>query len=359
MQAKIGDLNSVAQDGLNGLPITRSFNLARVLDERFQTGQPSGALKGMSIARLRSTIDVLSIVVGFSPFLITFGYGGYLAITGVITFGGIFAFVNLLNYVVNPLGEIPRLVATIGEAVGAAQRIFQALDHDLERSSGDGHPSRLQAAGPAIRFQDLSFAYEAGTPILKGRSASRSNAARRSPSSGPAAAASRPCSSCSWGTTRWRMAARHLFGEDLNRWQLAAARQQMAFVAQDTYLFPVSIEENIACGKPGAEPGGDRAGRPAANIHDFIQTLPEGYAPPVGERGARLSGGQHQRLSLARAILKDAPILLLDEPTSALDTESEALVQEALDRFMARAHHHRHRPPPVDDQERRPGPGAG
>ena len=127
MQAKIGDLNSVAQDGLNGLPITKSFNLARVMDGRYQTINRLVALKGMSIARLRSTIDVLSLVVGFSPFLITFGYGGYLAITGVITFGGIFAFVNLLNYVVNPLGQIPTLVASIGEAVGALQRIFQAL----------------------------------------------------------------------------------------------------------------------------------------------------------------------------------------------------------------------------------------
>lgn len=126
-----------------------------------------------------------------------------------------------------------------------------------------------------------------------------------------------------------------LFGEDLNRWQLPAARQQMAFVSQDTYLFPVSIEENIACGKLGATRTEIERAASAANIHPFIQTLPDGYSTAVGERGARLSGGQKQRISLARAFLKDAPILLLDEPTSALDSESEALVQEALDRFMA------------------------
>ena len=109
----------------------------------------------------------------------------------------------------------------------------------------------------------------------------------------------------------------------------------MAFVAQDTYLFPVSIAENIACGHPGAGQAEiERAAR-LANIHEYIAGLPDGYNTPVGERGARLSGGQRQRISLARAILKDAPLLLLDEPTSALDTESEALVQEALERFMA------------------------
>lgn len=120
-----------------------------------------------------------------------------------------------------------------------------------------------------------------------------------------------------------------------NRWQPAAARQQMAFVAQDTYLFPISAKENIACGRLGAGQDEIEHAAAAANIHDFIQALPQGYETAVGERGARLSGGQKQRISLARAILKDAPILLLDEPTSALDSESEALVQEALDRFMA------------------------
>jgi len=107
----------------------------------------------------------------------------------------------------------------------------------------------------------------------------------------------------------------------------------MAFVAQDTYLFPVSLGENIGCSKPGASQADiERAAR-QANIHEFIAGLPEGYATNAGEWGARLSGGQKQRISLARAILKDAPILLLDEPTSALDAESEALIQEALDRF--------------------------
>jgi subfamily B ATP-binding cassette protein MsbA/ATP-binding cassette subfamily B protein AbcA/BmrA len=127
----------------------------------------------------------------------------------------------------------------------------------------------------------------------------------------------------------------YLLERDLNHWSLASAREQMAFVAQDTYLFPVSIAENIACGRPGATQEELEHAARMANIHEYIASLPEGYDTPVGERGVRLSGGQRQRLALARAILKDAPILLLDEPTSALDTESEALVQEALERFMA------------------------
>jgi ABC-type multidrug transport system fused ATPase/permease subunit len=112
-------------------------------------------------------------------------------------------------------------------------------------------------------------------------------------------------------------------------------RQQMAIVAQDTYLFPTSIAENIRLGKPDASQEEVEQAARLANIHDFICSLPQDYNTSAGEWGGRLSGGQRQRISLARAILKDAPILLLDEPTSALDTESEALVQQALERFTA------------------------
>jgi ABC-type multidrug transport system fused ATPase/permease subunit len=334
MQEKIGDLNSLAQDGLNGLPITKSFNLVKILDERFGSLNRLVVLKGLRIARLRSAVDVLSIAVGFSPFLITFGFGGYLAISGALTFGGIFAFINLLNYVVNPLGEIPRLVASIGEALGAAQRVYQALDHAPERETGTiDQPVRLQ--GPAIRFQDLSFAYEAGTPVLKGVSF-EIQPGEKIAIVGPSGSGKSTLLKLLLGFYPVENGRLSLFGADINEWQLAAVRQQMAFVAQDTYLFPVSIEENIACGKLGAGRDEIERAAQAANIHNFIMTLPDAYATPVGERGARLSGGQKQRLALARAILKDAPLLLLDEPTSALDSESEALVQEALDRFMAR-----------------------
>lgn len=332
MQTEIGAVNSVAQDSLNGLSITKSFNLINLLDERFRQANRWVIYKGIAIARLRSGVDILSTVVSFTPFLIAFGYGGYLAIHGVITFGGIVAFINLLNYVVNPLGAIPSLVASISESAGSAQRIFQVLDHDLERSSGTiTQPGLL--AGPVIRLKNLSFAYQPETPILQ-----RVNLEVRSGEKiaivGPSGSGKSTLLKLILGYYPVEDEHVFLFSEDLNRWQLAAARQQMALVAQDTYLFPVSMKENIACGKLGADCKDIEQAAISANIHDFIQSLPQGYQTYVGERGARLSGGQKQRLSLARAILKDAPILLLDEPTSALDSESEALVQEALDRFM-------------------------
>jgi ABC-type multidrug transport system fused ATPase/permease subunit len=334
MQEQIGALNSVAQDGLNGLPISKSFNLSRILDERFKQANRWVIYKGVAIARMRSGVDILSTVVGFTPFLIAFGYGGYLAISGSITFGAIFAFINLLNYVVNPLGNIPRLVASISESVGSAQRIFQVLDHDLERGSG-AVTQALHTAGPVLRVKGLSFAYQPDTPILR-QIDFEVQPGEKIAIVGPSGSGKSTLFKLILGYYPIEAERIFLYGEDLNNWQLAAARKHMALVAQDTYLFPVSVEENIACGKLGAERGAIEQAAAAANIHDYIQTLPQGYQTSVGERGARLSGGQKQRLSLARAILKDAPVLLLDEPTSALDTESEALVQEALDRFMAK-----------------------
>ena len=333
MQEQIGALNSVAQDGLNGLPISKSFNLSKILDERFNQANRWVIYKGVSIARLRSGVDILATVVGFTPFLIAFGYGGYLAINKIITFGGIVAFISLLNYVVNPLGNIPRLVASISESVGAAQRIFQVLDQDLERSSG-AVTQPLHTGGPVIRVNGLSFAYQSDTSILRQIDFEVQHGEKIA-IVGPSGSGKSTLFKLILGYYPVEDGRVYLYGEDLNNWQLAAARKQMALVAQDTYLFPVSVEENIACGRLSAGREAIEQAAAAANIHDYIQSLPQGYQTLVGERGARLSGGQKQRLSLARAILKNAPVLLLDEPTSALDSESEALVQEALDRFMA------------------------
>jgi ATP-binding cassette subfamily B protein len=333
MQEEIGDLNSIAQDALGGLSITKSFNLVDVLGARFD-GLNRGVIRqGISIARLRSYVDSISTVVGFSPFLIAFGFGGYLAVTGRMTFGSIFAFINLLNYVVGPLGQIPGLIANIGESIGAAYRVFEVLDHDLEREGGTVTEPPVWT-GPTIRFEDTAFAYEVDTPVLRGVSLDI-QPGENIAIVGPSGSGKSTLIKLLLGFYPVSAGNITLYGADINEWQLAAARKQMAFVAQDTYLFPVSVKENIACGRPGASQAEVEQAAIAANIHDFVLTLPEGYGTEVGERGARLSGGQRQRISLARAILKDAPILLLDEPTSALDSESEALVQEALDRMMA------------------------
>jgi subfamily B ATP-binding cassette protein MsbA/ATP-binding cassette subfamily B protein AbcA/BmrA len=331
MQAEIGKVNSVAQDALAGAMVVKSFNLTDQLDQRFAEANHVVLKKGMGIARIWSWIIAAGYALSITPFIIAFGIGGYLIIDRQMTFGSLFAFIQLLNYVVNPLGQLPPVIASMGEAAGAAQRIFKLLDQPSERETGsvtqpspDGHA--------VIQFQDVSFSYSDGVPVLKDI-ALDIHKGQTVAVVGPSGGGKSTLLKLILGYYPPPHGLIRLFGDDLNEWKLSAARQQMAFVAQDSYLFPVSLAENIRIGHPGATQAEiERAAR-LANIHDFIAGLPDGYETNAGEWGSRLSGGQKQRISLARAILKDAPILLLDEPTSALDTESEALVQEALERF--------------------------
>jgi len=337
MQTAVGNTIGVAQDGLAGLMVTKAFNLMGIMDERFRAANQVTVQKGLLLARLRAATDGGGALFGVFPFLITFGFGGYLAINGMMTFGSLMSFVNLMNFVANPLSNLPPAFAGVSEGMGAIQRLYEILDTPSERSSGSRFAiTASDTKGAAGEFEHVDFNYDAaalGRPTLR-------DVTTRIPQGHMAAIVG---GSGSGKSTLLKVllgfypidAGRiQLFGRDLNAWSLSAARQQMAFVAQDTFLFPVSIAENIACGKPGANQAEiERAAR-MANIHEDIMAMSDGYKTLVGERGARLSGGQRQRISLARAILKDAPILLLDEPTSALDTESESLVQDALERFM-------------------------
>ncbi len=332
MQEEIGKVTSIAQDGLAGLLVTKAFNLAGIMNERLGTANQAVVKKGYSLARLRAIVDGVSYFVGLSPFIITFGYGGYLVINGQITFGALLAFINLMNYVANPLISIPGTLASISEGSGAAQRTFQVLDQPAERDDGKVTRPDLGAQS-LIAFEQVKFQYQKDAPVIN-QVSFRIEKGQTVALVGPSGSGKTTLLKLLLGFYPAQEGAIYLMGQELDCWQLAVARQQMSFVAQDTYLFPVSIAENIACGRLSANQAEIEEAARLANIHDFILTLPEGYQTLVGERGARLSGGQKQRISLARAVLKNAPILLLDEATSALDTESEALVQEALERFM-------------------------
>ncbi len=334
MQNEIGQVNSAAQDSLTGAMVVKAFNLETLLDERFHRANQKALNKGLGIARLRSAIEGITLPLSITPFILAIGLGGYFVIEKQITFGSLFAFINLLNFVVNPLGFLPAVFASMSEAAGAAERVFDVLDQPAERQNGSPAPTAARKNPNAIELRDLSFAYADGTPVLKNISFDIPTG-QKVAIVGPSGGGKSTLLKLILGNYPIAAGSLRLLGQDLSSWQLSAAREQMAFVAQDTYLFPVSLAENIRLGRPNASQAQIEAAARLANIHDFILSLPQGYQTPAGEWGGRLSGGQRQRISLARAILKDAPILLLDEPTSALDTESEALVQQSLERFTA------------------------
>jgi len=223
-------------------------------------------------------------------------------------------------------------IRNLREVAPAVERVFEILDQPIETTALSTTQSAPQLNG--ITFNLVNFQYSDGTKILEDFSLNldKGNVVALVGSSG-----------CGKSTVLKLLCGFYapqsgqimISGSDIFQSNIGDARKQVSLVSQDTYLFPTSISENIGYGRLGATQEEIEDAAKVANAHEFITAQPEGYQTQVGEWGFKLSGGEKQRIALARAILKDAPILLLDEPTSALDAQSEAIVQEALERFMS------------------------
>ena len=209
---------------------------------------------------------------------------------------------------------------------------MEVLETEQEVVDRPGAPALPPSRGH-VRFEDVTFGYEAERPILRGISLEAIPGQTVAIVGPTGAGKSTLISLVPRFFDPWQGRVM-IDGQDVRDVQVKSLREQIGIVVQEPFLFPFTIAENIAYGRPDASREEiERAAR-AANAHQFIERLPEGYDTMVGERGATLSGGERQRLSIARALLKDAPILILDEPTSALDAETEGLLLEALERLM-------------------------
>jgi ATP-binding cassette subfamily B protein/subfamily B ATP-binding cassette protein MsbA len=258
---------------------------------------------------------------------------GYQALRGAISVGAVLVF---LAYYGALQGEIRTLVQIFPALKGlgpSLDRIYEVLGATPEVSDRPG-AVRLGRTAGAIGFEAVGFGYEPERPVL--RSVSLSVAAgERVALVGPTGAGKSTLVSLIprfFDPDQGRVL---LDGTDVRDVQLASLRAQISLVLQEPFLFPLSIAQNIAYGRPDASMSEVEAAARAANAHAFISRLPQGYETVIGERGATLSGGERQRLSIARALLKDAPVLIMDEPTSALDAETEALILQALDTLLA------------------------
>ncbi|MGI6365484.1 MAG: ABC transporter ATP-binding protein [Bacillota bacterium] len=326
LQEKLAEVNNLTQDALGGAEVVKAFNLQEAMEARCEESLAGVVRASLDLARQQVKVRCASVLAAITPFLIPVGIGGWFAIIGRITTGSLLGFLNLINNVTAPIERLPRAMAGHQKAMAALDRIFQLIDEPRERTSGEEFGNGQEVI---LSARDLVFGYDNG-PVLQGLSFEL----RRGETValvGPSGAGKSTVFKLLTGFYRPSQGNINLYNRPLEEWNLSALRRQMAVVSQDTFLFPGTIAENIALGKPGASREEIIAAAKKANAHQFIQELPQGYDHVLAERGANLSGGQRQRLAIARAILLDAPILLLDEATSALDTESERLVQDALD----------------------------
>ncbi len=329
-QGQYGTLNSMVQDTIGGIYISKSYNLAKVLFEKFKSFSNEMLSNQLKLEKREAMLTPFTMILRLLPFLSCAIYGGYLAVKGQITPGSLSAFLYLINYLTEPLTAFPGMLSELRSTMASVDRISDLLKQPVERS--DGNAFARDYSKTVIEFDNVSFSYKDNVRVLDGLSFSI-------PANKTIALVGR--SGCGKSTVFKLLCGFYetnegdikLYGQDLDEWELDSSRLHLSLVSQDIYLFPGTIAENISYGNPGASFDEIVSAAKAAKAHDFIMKHSDGYNMIVGERGNKLSGGQRQRISIARAILKDAPILLLDEPTSALDVHSEALVQEALEHF--------------------------
>jgi len=332
-QKELGDLNAMLNDNLQGIREIKAFT--REDTEKVRIGE--------KIDRYRtSLLSALKLMATFQPFvdftsslgvLIVIFFGGRLALQGILPVEDLVAFFLYLELFYQPVRGLSNAWEAIQGSLAGADRVGELLIEEPEVQSGvdvrkiDG---RVQGA---IQFQEVGFQYNSDVSVLENINLdvpAKTVVALVGPTGvGKSTLVSlipRFYDVCQGSIT--------LDGIDIRTITLDDLRKQISIVLQDVFLFHGTVRENIQFGRPGASEQEIMAAAKVANAHEFIIQLQNGYDTMIGERGIKLSGGQKQRLSIARAVLKDAPILILDEATSSVDTETELLIQQALERLM-------------------------
>jgi ATP-binding cassette subfamily B protein len=332
-QKELGNLNALLNDNLSGIREIKAFTREEDEEKRVHTGIDNYR---------KSLLKALKLMATFQPFveftssigtLIVIYFGGRLALQGTLPVADLVAFFLYLESFYSPVRNLSGAWEAVQSSLAGADRVAGLLAEPREPQTVRGAAPVTGRVRGEFVFRNVSFEYAEGIPVLEDVSLeipAKSVVALV----GPTGVGKTTLVSLIPRFYDVTSGSITLDGRDLCDYTLDSLRQQISIVLQDVFLFYGTVRENLLFGRPNADEAEMIAAAQAANAHDFIAELPEGYDTLIGERGVKLSGGQKQRLSIARAILKDAPILILDEATSSVDTETEQLIQQALERLM-------------------------
>jgi subfamily B ATP-binding cassette protein MsbA len=332
IQSRLSDFTAMMQESLSAERVVKAFGRERYEIDRYYEQNEQTFAASMQNVRLTSiltpTIEFIAALAATALIWV----GGKEVVDGRITAGTLVAFLTYAVNMSNPLKRLSRAYAGIQQALAGADRVFGILDMEEPISDRPG-AILLPSAEGHVCVEDVTFSYKEGVPALSHVSLA-AKPGQMIAFVGPSGAGKSTIANLIPRFYDVDSGAIFVDGHDIRDLTLESLRAQIGIVPQETMLFSTTVRENIRYGRLDATDEEIEAAARDANAHEFIMELPEGYDTQIGERGLMLSGGQRQRIAIARAILKDPKILILDEATSALDTESEKIVQAALDRLM-------------------------
>ncbi len=332
-QERVGDLSNALQEAFSGIEVIKTFRWEEASIERFHNEGERLRRVSLKSARLNEVTAPFMELLGAIGAAAIVWYGGHQVLSGTTTAGSFFSFLTALFLLYDPLKRAGTLNNSFQAALAAAERVFEVMDTAPEPCEVGGR-RRLERPVEEVAFEDVRFAYDPEKgEVLRGMTfkARRGETVALVGSSGAGKSTALKLLPRFYDPTAGTI---RINGIDLREYDLDDLRRAIAVVTQDTFLFNDTVRRNLLMGRPEAGESEVVAAGRAAHAEAFIRKLPQGYDTVVGERGDLLSGGQKQRIAIARALLKNAPILILDEATSSLDTESEAEVQAAMAELM-------------------------
>ena len=331
-QQRMGELVSTLDESLSGIKVIKSYNATGYVKQKFYDLSEDLARLTLSMARRQQLASPMSEFLGISAVGVILVFGGSLVFKDALSPEGFIAFIAMFSQITRPVRTFIDQFSNINQGIAAGERIFSIIDAQSEIQDKPG-AIELDGLKDKIEFRDIHFSYDGSREVIEGISFEikrGETVALVGPSGGGKSTLSELI------PRFYDVKAGDILidGVSVRDYTQDSLRAHMSVVAQDTVLFNDTIEGNIAMGKAGATHDEIVEAARIANADCYIQEAPEGYQTNIGDRGVKLSGGQRQRLSIARAVLKNPEILILDEATSALDTESEKLVQDALNKLL-------------------------
>lgn len=347
VQEGLGDAGIVLEEALSAQRVVKAFGREEYEADRFTTRMQQSLRKALQRALAQALLGPVNQLIGLIAVVILLWVGGHEVLAGRLTAGDLVAFMLYLFMLIGPLVALSNLYSQIQAALAATERVFALLDEPIEPSTNDPSAPALPPMSGHVAFQDVSFTYPATLkdtndtsspsrprPIVLQHMTFEVQPGQMVALVGPSGAGKTTTLALLLRLYEIDAGAIRVDGTDIRSVSVRSLRDQLAIVPQEPVLFGDSIAENIRYGRLDATDEDLRVAATAANAMGFIESLPDGMNSLVGERGVKLSAGQRQRIAIARALLHNPRILLLDEATASLDNESEALVQDALDRLM-------------------------